>query len=135
MKKVLIGIAILVLGGAAYAYYLWNMPHENMEHAKADLSINAAQLFSEYNTDQTSADAKYLDKTIAVKGTVKEVNKEEGATKIVLDTGSDFSVVCTLDELSKHPRTDFSVGETLTFKGKCTGFNLDVQLERCVEVK
>jgi len=135
MKKILIGVLVLALAGGAYGYYLWNMPHENMDRAKADFSIDAAQLFSEYNTDQTAADAKYLDKTIAVKGKVKEVNKDEGPVKIILDTGSDFSVVCTLDELSKHPRTDFNVGETITFKGKCTGFNLDVQLERCVEVK
>ncbi len=119
MKKVLIALAVLLVAGAAVGFYLWNKPHENMERAKADMTLQAAQLFAEYNTDQAAADAKYLDKTVAVQGVVKEVNKDEGSVKILLETGSDFNVLCTL----------------VTFKGKCTGFNLDVQLERCVEVK
>lgn len=135
MKKVLIALAVLLVAGAAVGFYLWNKPHENMERAKADMTLQAAQLFAEYNTDQAAADAKYLDKTVAVKGVVKEVNKDEGSVKILLETGSDFNVLCTLDELSQHARTDFPIGEKVTFKGKCTGFNLDVQLERCVEVK
>jgi hypothetical protein len=135
MKKILIVLAVLLVAGLAVGYYLWNKPHENMERSKPNFTIEAAQLFAEYNADQTAADAKYLDKTVEVRGVVKEVTKEEGSVKIILETGSDFSVLCTLDALSKHPRTDFPVGEKVTFKGKCTGFNLDVQLERCVEVK
>ncbi|MEI6410686.1 MAG: hypothetical protein WCR52_14950 [Bacteroidota bacterium] len=135
MKKALIILLVAVCAGGGVAYYLWNKPHENMERAKADITIEAAQLFNDYNADQTAADAKYLDKTIAISGKVKEVSKEEGSIKVILETGSDFSVVCTLDGLSQHPRTDFPVGEQVIMKGKCTGLNLDVQMERCVEVK
>lgn len=135
MKKALLILLIALCAGGGVAYYLWNKPHENMNSAKADITIEAAQLFNDFNADQTAADAKYLDKTIAIRGTVKEVNKDEGGVKVILETGNDFSVVCTLDGLSQHARTDFSVGEQVIMKGKCTGLNLDVQMERCVEVK
>lgn len=136
MKKILIFLLAAGLIGAAVGYYLWNKPHENMEKAKADVAIEAAQLFKEYNADENAANAKYLDKTIAVSGKVKESTKgEDGTIKVSLETGSDFGVVCEFDPLSKHPRTEFSPGEQVVLKGKCTGLNFDVQLTRCVEVR
>jgi len=136
MKRILYFLLATACLGGAVGYYLWNKPHEDMQAAKADMAIDASALFNEYNTDENAANAKYLDKTIAVSGKVKEANKtEDGTVKVSLDTGSDFGVLCELDPLSKHPRTDFAPGETVTFKGNCTGLNFDVQLTRCVEVK
>ena len=136
MKRIIYFLLALACFGGAVGYYLWNKPHENMQAAKADMAMDAAALFNEYNADEAAANAKYLDKTIAVSGKVKEATKaDDGTVKVNLDTGSDFGVLCELDPLSQHPRTDFTVGETVTFKGNCTGLNFDVQLTRCVEVK
>lgn len=136
MKRILYLVLALICIGAAVGYYLWNKPHENMQAAKTDLAIEATALFNEFNTDEAAANAKYLDKTIAVSGRVKEAGKtDDGTVKVSLDTASDFGVLCELDPLSQHPRTDFTPGETVTFKGNCTGLNFDVQLTRCVEVK
>lgn len=126
----------LGLIAAAIGFALWNKPHENMATSKAAATIQASDLFKEYNADENAANAKYLGKTIAVTGKVKETSKTAGApVKVSLDTGDEFAVICELDALSQHPRTDFPVGETVTFKGKCDGLNLDVQLSRCVESK
>lgn len=136
MKRILYFLLAIACIGGAVGYYLWNKPHENMQTAKADMAIDAAALFNEYSADETAANAKYLDKTIAVSGKVKETTKsDDGTVKVSLDTGSDFGVLCELDPLSQHPRTEFATGETVTFKGNCTGLNFDVQLTRCVEVK
>ena len=136
MKRILYLLLALVCAGGAIGYYQWNKPQKDMQAAKADMAIDAAALFNEFNTDETAANAKYLDKTVAVSGKVKETTKtEDGTVKVSLDTGSDFGVFCELDPLSQHPRTDFATGETVTFKGLCTGLNFDVQLTRCVEVK
>lgn len=135
-KRILLLLLGIALIGAAIGIGLWNKPHENIKAAKADASVDAAALFKAYNTDENAANAKYLGKTIAVSGKVASVSKTEGApAKITLETGDEFAVICELDALSQHPRTDFNVGETVTFKGKCDGLNLDVQLTRCVEVK
>jgi hypothetical protein len=137
MKKVLIVIAVLAVIGAAYGYYLWNMPQENMMNKKADSSVSATQLFKDFSANEQAANAKYLGKAVAVTGVVKSVEKEEtgGGVQVALETGDSFGVVCELDPLSKHPRMDFPVGGKVTFKGNCTGFNFDVQLTRCVELK
>jgi hypothetical protein len=135
MKRILIILLAVGLIGAIVGVSMWNKPHQNMETAKADLSVDAAQLFNDYNADEDAANTKYLGKTLAVTGQVREVTSEEGTVKVNLETGSDFGVLCELDPLSKHARTDFQPGETVTMKGNCAGSNLDIQLSRCVEVK
>jgi len=135
-KRILLLILGLGLIGVAIGFALWNKPHENIAKSKAEATVEAVALFKEYNTDENAANGKFLGKTIAVTGKVKECSKTGGGPpKVTLETGDEFAVICELDALSRHPRTDFQVGETVTFKGKCDGLNLDVQLSRCVEVK
>lgn len=135
-KRIIMLVAGLALLAASIAIALWNKPHENMANASATSTMEAKVLFDAYNADEQGANAQYLGKTIAVSGTVKEVSQPDGSpVKISLDTGDEFSVVCELDALSQHARQEFSPGERVTFKGKCDGLNLDVQLSRCIEVK
>lgn len=138
MKKLLYLVLAAVVIGGAVGYYLWNKPHENMASAKAEATTDAAAIFAEFEKDEASANTKYLGKTVAVTGKVKEASTgADGTTKVNLEAGPEasFGVACTLDPLSKHARTTFAAGETITLKGKCIGLNLDVQLDRCVEVK
>lgn len=137
MKKYLIFILLAALVGGAIAYFIANKPHKDMASAEADITIEAAALLAAFESDENAANSQYLDKVVAVKGNVSEVTtSEDGAIKVTLDTGNPMSgVICELDKLSKHPRTDFPVGEAVVFKGNCTGMLMDVVLVRCVEVK
>lgn len=136
LKKALLAILVLGLIGLAVGYYLWNKPHENIEAAKPDIAVSAADLFAAFETDENAANAEYLDKIIEVSGTVAESGtNEDGSARVVLESGGMFGVACSLDPLTKHPRTVFPVGEQIRLKGKCSGYNLDVQLDRCVEIR
>ena len=135
MKKILFGLLALLLIGAGAGYYMWNKPHQNMATAKTDVTIDAAALFKEYNANENACNTKYLDKVIAVSGKVKEVTNDEGSVKVSLETGNEFGVRCELSTTTAHARTTFSPGETVTFKGTCSGLNFDVQLFNCVETR
>jgi tRNA_anti-like len=135
MKRILLALVALACIGGGVAYYLWNKPHQNMNTAKTDVTIDAMALFTEYNADEAACNAKYLDKVIAVSGKVKEVANDEGTVKVSLDTNSDFGVRCELSTTTTHARTTFTPGEQVTFKGTCSGLNFDVQLNNCVEVR
>jgi hypothetical protein len=137
-KRILLILLALGVIGAIVGFSMWNKPHKNMASAKADVTVDAATLFNEFATDETAATAKYIGKTIAVTGQVKETTTDEtGAVKVSLDANNPdgFGVLCSLDPMSKHERTTFTPGETVTFKGDCSGINFDVELARCVEVK
>lgn len=133
MKKLLYFVIAAAVIGGAVGYFMWNKPHENIAASKADVQISAADLFGQFSSDEATANAQYLDKTVEVSGIVKS----SGNNKITLNAGADamFGVVCELDNLTQHAKTAFAAGEQVTLKGKCSGFNMDVQLNRCVVVK
>lgn len=134
MKKILsIGLLLALLGIGA-AYFIYNKPFQNMDKAKTDVVIEAAELFSAFDSNEAEANQKYLDKVVKVSGTVKEVSAgDDGNLSITLESGSEmFGVICQLDNLSEQPKKDFEVGEQVSFKGICTGMLMDVVLVRCV---
>lgn len=132
-KKIILGIVILVLLGLAYGGYEYFRPHQSLKNLKSDVTLTAENLFTEYETDETTSNEKYLDKVIEVTGKIKLIaTKEDGITTITLDANNDLSgVICELDKSAKH--RDFKTGEAATFKGMCTGMLMDVVLVRCVE--
>lgn len=132
--KYLIGLLVIGIASGAYMYY---KPHQNIKSSKADETLTATQVFEAFEADETTANAQYLDKIVAVTGKVLAVSKdEEGIVSVTLDAGKDmFGVICQLDQLSQHPREDFPVGETVSFKGICTGMLMDVVFVRCVEIE
>ena len=136
MKKITLLIGLLAVIGIGIGVMIYNKPHQDIQSARTDISIAASDLFATYETDEASANTKFLDKMIEVKGKVLEVKKdEEGNIGVTLDGGGMmFGVICKLDNLTEHKRTDFPVGEEVTFKGICTGVLMDVVLVRCVEI-
>ncbi|MCB0581452.1 MAG: hypothetical protein KDD10_19340 [Phaeodactylibacter sp.] len=136
MKKLLgIGLLLALIAGGI-GYFMYNKPHQNMENAKADVVLDARELFTAFEANETEANQKYLDKVVKVSGLVKEVSTdEEGNVSVTLESGSEmFGVICQMDNLTQHDKTDFKPGEQVTFKGICTGMLMDVVLVRCVLV-
>ncbi|MCB0597633.1 MAG: hypothetical protein H6557_31345 [Lewinellaceae bacterium] len=134
MKR-LLGIGLLLaLLGLGVGYFMYNKPHQNMDKAKVDVALEASELFTAFETNEAEANEKYLDKIIKVSGTVKEVSTDDkGNISVTLESGSEmFGVVCQMDDLTKHAKTNFEPGEQITFKGVCTGMLMDVVLVRCV---
>jgi len=136
MKKVLLYLLPIGVVAIIAAYFIYNKPHRNMEKAAADLQVTATELFSEFETDESAANEKYLEKVVVVEGQVSDVStSEEGNISLTLQSGNDmFGIICQFDKLSEHARTEFAVGEMVTIKGICTGMLMDVVLVRCVEV-
>ena len=134
MKKFLIVTVILILGAGIFGYLQWNKPHEDISAAKSDITISANELLTAFQTGEEAANAKYNDKVVEVTGAVREVTQTEGVTIVRLDAGDSMDgVTCELDADVKHKRTDFKTGDPVTFKCTCSGMNMDVVLNRCVE--
>lgn len=133
MKKTLITVAILGVLGFSYGLYEYFRPNANMASLESDMTLAAADLFTQFETDEAASNEKYLDKVIEVSGMIKDIStSEEEVTSITLDANNDLSgIICELEKDTKH-RT-FKTGETVTFKGMCTGMLMDVVLVRCIE--
>ena len=133
MKKISIYILIIGLLGIFIGYKMYNKPHINVAEKPVEITIIANTLLADFSSDETKANTKYLDKIIAVKGRVANVEFNGEKAAISLQTEDDFgSVVCYLvkDEFKKS--AEMKEGQEVILKGICTGFLMDVILVKCV---
>jgi hypothetical protein len=133
MKKIGIDILLICLIGAFIAREMYNKPHIDVAENPADISVTANILLADFSLDETKANSKYLDKIIAVKGTITNIEFNAEKATISLQTEDDFgSVVCYLvkDEFKKS--AEIKEGQEVEIKGICTGFLMDVILVKCV---
>lgn len=136
LKRILIILGVLAVLGGGIGYYYFNKKVPSMATEKSDLTVDAAQLYQEFEADEAAATTKYVGKIVTVRGTVLESSTlDDGTPKVLLETGSDFGVSCEFDPNTQHAKKTFQPGEQLTLKGECAGLNLDVQLARCVVVQ
>ena len=129
-KKLLFFISILLLCAAGWGFYLYNKPRTGVENKQADITISAADLYKQYNDNETAANQKFLNKIISVTGTADEVNQTDSTYTILLKNEADMGgVSCSLFD---NKAAAIAKGKTVTVKGKCTGYLMDVALTDCV---
>ncbi len=135
MKKwIIIILAIGLVAGLAMGVYMYNKPLEGMDSQKAEIDISAVDLYTAFDTDEENANTTYLGKVVEVNGVIQTISEpEEGQPSILLEAGGLMGgVICRLDPSAKG---SFKVGQSITFRGECTGKLMDVELARCVPVE
>ena len=141
MKKIILIVVLVIVGiGALYLWREYNRTVEGLADTNADYSVNATQLISEFENNETAANKKYQNKIVAVKGMFKKLEGNGGTGIVVLgDTNALSAVRCVLDS-TVTGITALQPGSAITIKGAITGFNKDetgllgsdVQLNRCI---
>lgn len=127
-KKIIrIGIITAVAGiviAGAVGLYMFNMPHRDVQSAKADFSLTGQQLVSEYLADATSANEKYLaadgdSKILEVSGTVSKISEDFDGQKVVLlkNDGDKAGVSATFTPETNANAANLEVGQNVTIKG------------------
>ena len=125
-KKLKITLAILVIiAVAAFAGYKYVMTGgaRHVKDEDASYTLTAEQLAKEFSENEPSASAKYLNKAIAVSGTVTA--SDNGTATL------NGQVICTL-----HDSTDLAGGQNsnVVLKGRVVGYDdlmQEVRLDEC----
>src|ERR1700679_2942533 len=129
-KIIFFMIIIAFLCVAAEGYYLYNKPRASVASEAADLSIPAATLYNQYDQNEHAADSMYLGKIIEIKGVLSSID-HTGTTDILelSPQKSGGGISCQMFPHDKNIIPAYpAIGSTITIKGKCTGFLLDVSL-------
>lgn len=133
-KKILFTLLILIIVGVAVGFYLYNKPHKNYAKLKADYIVTAEELFAEFEENESSANEKYLDEVVQVRGIIAGITEVESALAISL-YDQMFGVTCTLDKeaflANQTLYSNLIVGQQVILKGRCDGMLTDVRLSRC----
>lgn len=130
MKKwftiVILFLAIAVTGFYATKWYLRNKPKRDVTKETA-VTITAQTLWDAYNSNEVTADSVYGNKAVQVSGVVKKISQnQDGNFVVLLETGDPiFGVNCTF----KETPANITAGQTINFKGICTGFISSVTIK------
>ncbi len=125
------GIVLLCLAG--WGFYQYQRPRANIANKTADVTIDAADMFGQFQKDEPSANKKFLDKIIAVKGEVVDVQQTDTTMSLQLKGNDLGGVNCSIktDKGIDYQTNVLKKGAVVTVKGICTGYLMDVNLVDC----
>ena len=140
MKKIILLVLVIIVAGIAfYAYREFNRTNEDLKNKKAEFTTEAAALIAAFEKDSSSAGKQYIDKVVAVTGSVKSIDRNGNPVVLALGEGGQMSSVqCSMDSTYNTEYAQIKEGDPLKVKGICTGaitqdiFGTDVKLNRCV---
>jgi hypothetical protein len=130
-KRIIIGSIVVAVFALAVAVYQYQRRSKNTVDGDPAYTTTASELFKEFDANEDSANAKYLNKVILVRGEIVDMTPIDSANlNIVLGTTDPiFGVSCQLPAANQNK---LKVGESVNVKGLCTGKLMDVVLVKCV---
>ncbi len=146
---IVLGVGILIAGGIGF--YLFNMPHRDIQGTETDYHVNASQIVSEYLEDPASSNKKYLSeegesKIFEVSGEVASIDVDYNNQLVVLlkSPGEQAGVSCTFNSGINKENSGIIEGQMITVKGviragasydEDMGMYEHVILEKCSLIK
>ncbi len=135
---VLVSILVILAVGGVIGYKIWNKSFADPLQGNA-IKLTAIQLFNDFSANEVNAQKKYVpeklgEKKVEVTGQINEIGKnEDGEFFYTLKTSDEmFGVKCIMDKGEKIKNA--KVGVTITVRGFCNGYNMDVIVNRCKPV-
>lgn len=124
MKKKYWIILLIIILGAYFGYSYIYQDHRDIEAEKPEFVVTSDAINKEFQDNSTTAETKYLNKTIEINGAITEITK----TDITLNN----TIFCNLSE--GYETTNLKVNDNLTIKGRFIGYDdlLElVKLDQC----
>lgn len=116
-------ITVTVLVGVV-GYYMFNMPHRDVQKASTDYAVNASEIVSEYLSNPGAANEKYLDsegesKILEIKGIISKIEEDFENNKVILlkSETDKAGVSCTLLPDQVDQISNLNLGDEISIKG------------------
>lgn len=127
----------MIAAVAGYGYKEYNRKPADVAGITPAVKLSADEIVNQYDSDEAKANRLYLGKTIQVSGTITEIiNQQDTLVNVLMgDASSMHKVSCLLEPEYIGAIKEYNVGRQIIIKGICTGYLMDVELNRCVIVK
>ncbi|WP_298138793.1 hypothetical protein [Flavobacterium sp.] len=113
MKKKIIIFLIIVSVLAFFGYKYIYQSHRDISSETASFSIKVEQLKKDFSSNDSVANAKYLDKTIVIYGEVTNVDLEN--KQLIIDSSLNAKMTSDISAIK--------VKDKVTLKGRFIGYN------------
>lgn len=138
-KKLVLGLVFFLALAMVIAVITWRYvfreAETNVAARSVDVEISVTDLVSRFETNEEAANADLLGKVLLVEGLVESLKEDSLSISVYLKNPEDMAgVICSFGK-NDVESSKVNAGTTLKVKGICTGYLLDVVLNRCVLVE
>ena len=102
---------------------------------KTDVTIESGVLMKAYFSNEDSTNTLYLNKVVAVTGTIDAINEKDQEIQVYLKKKDEMAGVMCGFYKTEIDKNTIKTGQVITVKGICTGFLMDVVLTKCSILK
>lgn len=123
VKRNWIVLIIVLIITAVIGYNYVYQDHRDIESEQAEFTMSSAEINQLFSENSTSAEQKFLNKTIEVSGFITDINSN--------DITIDDKVFC---QFSKNLETTLDKNEKVKIKGRVIGYDdllEQVKLDQC----
>ena len=123
-KKLIIALVIILVVAFAVYKYLYK-EHRDISSEDVTYTETVSQVFGAFQKNDSLANAKYLDKTIEIKGTITNIDLQNK----IITVDEKLSARCTISiPNSLKPKNP------ITLKGRVVGYDdllEEIQMDQC----
>ncbi|MDH3711009.1 MAG: hypothetical protein OER04_14035 [Cyclobacteriaceae bacterium] len=134
MKRLASIIALLVLIGILFAYFMYNKPHRNIAGEAVSYEATVQEMVAEFTVDETKAYEKYFERVVVLSGSLTSVTVGGDELINLLLEGEAAVANCQLSSGQElHFWSDLK-GKTIEIKGLFVGYDdllEEVQFKEC----
>lgn len=134
-KILLVFLAVAVIMAVVAWKFTFRSAETSVSSEVPAYTLEAASLLQSFENNEDSANALYLDKIVEVSGRVDAVAADSlGYTVYLKEADAISGILCSFDREALDTAM-IRAGGTVAVKGRCSGYLLDVNLNRCAIVK
>jgi len=138
-------IGILIVVGLIVAFLVWklyiNKPHADIENTTASYSLNAQELWKQYNKELKLSDSLYTGKVIEISGNLSKIDKVDSLVYLVfvMEPDPDFgdkTIRCEMLAKYNEEAAALIPNSPIRVKGYCSGYDqTDIKFTKCSVIK
>lgn len=123
LKRMLLIGGVLLVGGIATIWYIFNLKYDDTKTVKADYTVNAADFLNEFKPGDSTVNKKYNDKIIVVNGRVSETEMAADSSINIkmTDTLTDNYIIFSFQDQSIDEAKKLKAGDSVSIKGSFSG--------------
>jgi hypothetical protein len=111
IKIIAILVVLLVAAYFAARYYAYNGGKRDVQSEQAAFVMKAKDIVAEFTANEAEANKKYLEKPVAISGTITSINN----TEVIIDEIG----ICNFTTAD----ASLKVGQNVTIKGRVVGYD------------
>ena len=113
---------VVIVSFFAIRYYVYNAGKRDIQSEETAFAVSSKAIVKDFTSNTTASNKKYLEKPIAVSGTITSVNDKE----VILDNSVNCNFLTSSNSLKKDQK--------VIIKGRVVGYDDllgEVRLDQC----